>query len=250
MDKKRPTIRDLAELSEACRVRAETAPTTQETGEKSKTVGHWEGSEILKGHQFWEVVDAHGVGARLRYRTEAEAREKLNEVSWAVTVQSVTGNPDFQCQICKGVNIDGTAWVDLFDNRETGDEPPSNDVYCNDCETDTGSEDFEALLQLGNGNRVSLGRWAMTPIWEKHDCEDCRFLGALGSIDVYECFAPAVREKKDPLSRSFVIRSGPLPNGGLAYYSPRGMLAINPPENVSADEVMDAIIETMSRTAP
>ncbi len=82
---------------------------------------------------------------------------------------------------------------------------------------------------------------------ERHDCPDCVFLGGYGAIDVYECFRP---RPEDPLqatgSRSFTIRSGPLPEGGFAVLQPEGRLWQNPPRGTHPEAVAAAIVAVLN----
>jgi hypothetical protein len=40
----------------------------------------------------------------------------------------------YRCPECGGTDVNGTAWIHLNTNEDTGDEPPTDDYWCPDCE--------------------------------------------------------------------------------------------------------------------
>lgn len=50
----------------------------------------------------------------------------------------------FRCSDCHGINIQGTAWIDLNTGLDAGGEPPDDDCYCSDCEATSGSGHVKA----------------------------------------------------------------------------------------------------------
>lgn len=44
------------------------------------------------------------------------------------------------CSVCKGVNIQITAWVDANTGADCGGDSPTEQVWCEDCDEETGIE--------------------------------------------------------------------------------------------------------------
>lgn len=88
----------------------------------------------------------------------------------------------------------------------------------------------------------------MKPLWERHACMKCEYLGTSRAVDVYECFTPEPAGHSD--SRLFTLRTGPLPMGGFAVLHGgrlNGKLTLQLPGNATADRVRGAIGDVLAK---